>query len=187
MNLVQCILKKVVPRSPMHLRPITVLPVLLKLYLAVILEIESANLDKLSQFQFAFRRERQCHDIIFMMRQLVEKHIEWRGAAKPLYVLEGDIFKAYDCINHMVGVNRLLRKGFRKVSIAAIFREIRRAKSVVKPGDITTRSLTRTRSLCQGGPDAPKIFNFIIDEDVNWFHSMCQTRKWGIDRESCFS
>ena len=57
-NIVQCIQKKLAPTHPSRLRPITVLPVLLKLYLAVVVDLESKCMDKISELQFAFRPNR---------------------------------------------------------------------------------------------------------------------------------
>ena len=78
--------------------------------------------------------------------------------------LEQHLHKAYNSVNHFIGIKRLRKKGFAKPTIASMFREIRRTRSIVKAGDLETPPISRTRSLCQGGPDAPKLFNLILDE-----------------------
>ena len=65
-HVVNLILKKVAPKMPSDLRPIAILPVLLKVYCAVRLLLVERSFDKLSEWQFAFRPRRQCHKITFM-------------------------------------------------------------------------------------------------------------------------
>ena len=52
---------------------------------------------------------------------------------------------------------------------------------MVRAGHLQSADIRRTRPLCQGGPDAPKVFNLILDDDLIWFHNYCQDRKWGVD------
>ena len=106
-----------------------------------------------------------------------------KRVAAIVCVFDGDIYKAYDSVNHTVGIQRLLQKGFKKFTVAAFFREIRRATSTIKAGAVVSSGITRTRSLCQGGLEAPKIFNLILDEDLVWFNKKCQSWKWGVEIE----
>ena len=84
-------MKKALPDHPPKLRPITILPVIMKLYMAVLISLESDNLQNRSPFQFAFREHFQCHDVVFILRNLIEKFIEWRSVLGDLYALDGDI------------------------------------------------------------------------------------------------
>ena len=156
----------------------------MKLYFAVLMELEKANLDNISQFQYAFRPTRQALDIIFILRNLIEKHIEWQLVLPSLFVFDGDLFKAYDTVNHKLGAERLQRKGLRRCTIAAIFREIRNLQSTIKADDLISNPIRRTRSLLQGGPDAPKIFNLILDEDLETFNATCTRNRWGVQLDS---
>ena len=80
---VQCILKKEEPTHPSKLRLITIIPVLMKLYVACIMELEKGCLENISEFQFAFRPGRPALDVIFILRNLIEKHLEWNGVLQP--------------------------------------------------------------------------------------------------------
>eukprot|EP00959_Pyramimonas_sp_CCMP1952_P224216 4688311-Pyramimonas_sp.AAC.1 len=71
------------------------------------MELEGGLLDNLSQFQFAYRPGRQAVGVIFMLRNLVEKHVEWTDVLPALYVFDGDLFKACDTVNHCIGAKRL--------------------------------------------------------------------------------
>ena len=48
---------------------------------------------QLSENQFGFRKNKVCSGAIFILRQLQEKHIEWK---KPLYMAFIDHEKAFD-------------------------------------------------------------------------------------------
>ena len=47
----------------------------------------------MSQNQFGFRKNKGYSDVIFTLRELHEKHIEWK---KPLYMAIIDQEKAFD-------------------------------------------------------------------------------------------
>lgn len=98
-------------------------------------------------------------------------------------MLDGDLARAYDNTGHAMAIERLRGKGFSKVTVGAIFREVRRAKSSIRAGELRTTPVSRTRSLCQGGPDAPKLFNLNLDADIVWFQNEFQRRKRGIQAE----
>ena len=53
--------------------------------------------------------------------------------------------------------------------------------STVVAGDIVSDPIRRTRSLCQGGPDAPKVFNLVLDQDLINFNEQCGRKRWGVD------
>ena len=100
-----------------------------------------------------------------------------------LFIFDGDLFKAYDTVSHALGIERLVKKGLRRITIAALFREIRKLRFVVRAGDIQTAEITRTRSLCQGGPDAPQLFNLIFDFDLCEFNKECEDNSWGCEHQ----
>ena len=45
---------------------------------------------------------------------------------------------------------------------------------------IVSDDVRRKRSLCQGGGDAPKVFNHVLDDDVMAFVALCRKRGWGV-------
>ena len=103
-------------------RPIAVIHVLYKLYSRSLLLMTEGRLGRLQAPQFAFRPHHQAHEVVFMMRSLIEKSLEWDS---PLFVLDGDLRKAYDYTRHPSVVNSLAEKGVPPIVIAAWVREIR--------------------------------------------------------------
>ena len=54
-------------------RPIAVLPVLFKLYSRVLYMLGENVCRGIAEPQFAFRKWHQAHEVVFILRQLVEK------------------------------------------------------------------------------------------------------------------
>ena len=107
---------------------------------------------------------------------LIEKANEWDI---PLYIMDADLPKAYDNTKHDVTAARLDKRGFPKFYTASIIRETRRSKVKVSMGAIVTDPIMRGKSLCQGGADAPRIFNHVFDEDILDFVVYCKSKRWG--------
>ena len=170
------IMKKLAPRSPGHLRPIAILPVLSKLYFAVLMHIVKNVVKPTSQFQFAFKEKHQAAEVVFALRMIIEKSNEWQ---LPFCFLDGDLPKAYDNVLHPLLATRLSKRGFPKFVTAAIIRETRKQKIKIVMGRVKSNEIQRTKSLCQGSADAPKIFNHCLDEDIMDFVKVYKRSKWG--------
>ena len=71
---------------------------------------------------------------------------------------------------------------------AAWLREVRRTSSEIKlDADTVTDGVFRSRSLFQGDPAAPTIFNCCLDSIAGPFHRMCQQKRWGVEVSTdCF-
>ena len=93
---------------------------LYKLYSRVLLLLTHDCLDNLRTPQYAFRKSYQAHEIVFILRNLVEKAIEWNI---PVFVLAGEIHKAYDNTRHFHIVASLQEKGVPRILVAAWMRE----------------------------------------------------------------
>ena len=111
-------------------RPIAVLPVIYKLYSRVMNMLAADTCEKLVSAQFAFRKYHQAHEVVFIFRQLVEKAVEWK--APQLYIMDGDIQKAYDFTSHAAFANAARQRGMHEVLIHAWLREWRRMTSVFR-------------------------------------------------------
>jgi hypothetical protein len=74
---VSLIMKKIAPRAPGMLRPISILPVLSKLYFAVLLHIVKDAVMPISVYQFAFKEKHQAAEVVFILKMMIEKANEW--------------------------------------------------------------------------------------------------------------
>ena len=71
--------------------------------------------------QFAFRKFHQAHDVVFILWPLIEKAVEWR--APHVYVMDGDIKKAYDFVSHKAFAEAARRQDTDEVLVLAWLRE----------------------------------------------------------------
>ena len=161
-------------------RPIALLPVVYKWYSKMLLELAKPQLQKLSKYQFAFRKNYQAGEVHFILRNLVEKAGKWQNELPGhIYTLDGDIFKAYDTTKHMVFLNAARKRKVPRVIVAAWMRELRNMQSSFKLGNIISKYITRDQSLVQGNPAAPYLFNLSLDDLIQDFVTKCRTEGWG--------
>ncbi len=163
-------------------RPIAVLPVIYKLYSRVMYMLAENTCDRLYAPQFAFRKFHQAHEVVFIMRQLIEKAVEWK--APEIFIMDGDIKKAYDYASHTLFAEAARSRGMHEVLIHAWLREWRSMKSVFKlDSQTTSKEVDRTRSFPQGDPAAPMIFNLVLDTLAETFIKTAIQKGWGKRRQ----
>lgn len=177
-NIITLLEKKAGATFVKEFRPITVLSCMYRLYSKLLLRLCGDSVHRTLAPQFAFKANHQAEEVIFIWRSLIEKAIEWNI---PIFGLDGDVYKAYDSTSHSLVITGLREKGVHDVLIAAWIREIRKSASKIRLGSETTsEGVFRTRSLFQGDPAAPTIFNCALDVVAGKFHSVCQSRQWGV-------
>ena len=104
---------------------------------------------------------------MFILRNLIEKAIEWQI---HLFVFDGNAHKAYDFTTHASIVQALDKRGVSRVLAAAWLWEIRRARcAFALDADTMSLPVSRTRSVFQGDPSTPAIFNATLDEAAGKF------------------
>ncbi len=159
-------------------RPIAVLPVSYKLYSRVMYMLAENTCDRFYAPQFAFRKYHQAHEVVFIMRQLIEKAVEWK--APEVYIMDGDIKKAYDYASHALFAEAARSRGMHEVLIHAWLREWRNMKSEYKLDlQTTSKEVEWTRSFPQGDPAAPMIFNLALDTIAETFIKTARQKGWG--------
>ena len=99
------------------------------------------------------------------------RRIEW---AVNIWVIDGDIQKAYDYTRHNQVLNSLLSHGCPDVVAAAWTREFRNLKVKLKLADLVTDPISWNRAILQGVPSAPNLFNLALDEPLTLFLNICQ-------------
>ena len=182
LHFVKMLRKKGFANRVKDFRPIAVLPVLFKLYSRVLLQLCPETLTQLVAPQFAFGRQYQAHEVVFILRNLIEKSLEWDT---PLFVLDGDLLKAYDFTEHGPMIDALLAKKVPRILVAAWVREVRRCKSIFQlESRVASVPVTRSRSLLQGDPAAPSIFNATLDIPASAFLQQASHKGWGCRLDS---
>ena len=166
-----------------NLRPIAVPPVIYKWYSRCLGLLCQDELQKVSVFQTAFTPGRQAEEVLFTIRQLVEKNNEWKKDIS-ICILDTDIAKAYDHVTFELVEKGLKKKGVPKPIIAAWLREWSQMKSTMCLNPETkSLPLSRGRSLLQGDPMAPAIFVACMDILLERFMEICKERGLGYHDE----
>jgi hypothetical protein len=103
--------------------------------------------------------------------------IEWQT---HVFILDGDISKAYDYTKHDKVCEALVDKGANKLLVAAILREVMNKTCKLKLGKQESKeALPRTRAIWQGDPSAPHLFNATLDLIAVRFTTIAKRNKWG--------
>jgi len=180
-HLVALVRKRVGALKLSQFRPIAILSVLYKLYSRCLLRLCKGKLDHCVGEQYAFRSGYQTLEPIFILRMLIERACEW---SQPIFVADGDVLKAYDYSKHSEVCRSLQLRNVPMCIIASWIREWRRSCSIFKLDCETMSSpIPRRRSIPQGDPSGPKIFNSTLDLAAERFEATAQLKGWGVALE----
>ncbi|KAI5754231.1 hypothetical protein M8J77_006965 [Diaphorina citri] len=143
-------------------RGITLTSQVAKLYERIIeRKIRPVIEETLNEEQHGFRPGRSTNDLIFTIRQLMEKHYEYD---KPLWIAFLDIKKAFDAIVRVKVWEALKNIGVKQDIIDRIAEMYRGISSAVKTCFGLTESFEIESGLRQGGVLSPLLFVTVMDE-----------------------
>ena len=103
---------------------------------------------------------RQAHEVVFILRRMVEQANEWRI---PVLVMDCDVAAAFDHVSHHLIIDAMEALKVPLVLVAAWIREYRGSETCIKLDDILTPGVRRTRSVPQGDPCAATLFGASLD------------------------
>ena len=97
----------------------------------------------------------------------------------------GDIFKAYDTVDHETMTKAYDKTNVDRLFTAACIREVRNSQGKIRfPSLEPSRFIKRTRSLFQGDPSAPIAFNITLDTMVvKPFLKHARAMHWGFEAQ----
>ena len=151
------------PLEPKNYRPITVIPVLSKLFSVVLYgRIATMIESKLGEEQFGFRPGRGCSDAVHTLRIVVEKALEW---GQELWVAALDVEKAFDRVTHHALFHSMLKIGLsdKLVKVLKLFYSDLKAY-IELDGNVNSRSFDVLRGVRQGDPLSPLLFNVVMND-----------------------
>ena len=111
LGIIKPILKKGDKKCPSNYRGITLLPVMGKLFTAILrdrLFYWAEHNDKLGEAQFGFRPGKRTTDAIFVITTAIQSH---KKRNKPLFACFVDFAKAFDSVNHQLLWEKLASMG----------------------------------------------------------------------------
>lgn len=156
------------PQQPASYRPITLMPVISKVYERVV-EGRLRPIDKhLHPCQLGFRKGKGCADALFQVLSILEmrKSVKLKDCKERAhtYIASLDIEKAYDSVWHDGLLYKLRRYGVTGrvwASLAAMYRQPSRQ---VRLGNQLSAPFEVKRGLMQGSILSPLLFNVMMAE-----------------------
>lgn len=178
LSTLKVIFKKGDAELPQNYRPISIIPVMAKLYSAILYRRIRDHVDgRLADEQFGFRRGRGCADAVHILRTVVEKSNEW---GEELWLATLDVEKAFDRVHHSSIFGALL-EGEVNMSIVAALRRMYselKANVCLWPG-AESRSFNVERGVRQGDPLSPLLFNLMLDQVLREVGAIWRRRGYG--------
>ena len=158
------------PLSSNNYRPITLAPVLYKVFINILNNRISKLLESseiIFPFQNGFRKERSVYNNIYYLLEIINQA---KSAKVPLAVAYLDIQKCYDSIEHWVIKETFENYGFSK-NIVSLIENIYEGNStqISTPYGLT-EEIQITRGVKQGCPMSPLIYILISNPLLWWIH-----------------
>ena len=132
-------------------RPIAMLPAIYRIYSKTLQQLAGDKLQARISPQFGHVPGRQAHEVVWMLRRMVEQATEWQI---PIFAMDCDVAAAIDHVSHHEIIKATMDMGVPPILIAAWIRVYRNSETVVQLDDIVTPGIGRTRCVPQGDPCA---------------------------------
>lgn len=149
------------PQMPENYRPISILPILYKLFSRIVCSrIQGVLMAAQNCDQAGFRPGYCCDDHLFAISLLAEKMNE---PSRPLWVVAVDFIKAFDTIKHSSLWQSLLEQGVPVVYINCLQRLYSEQQGYVQC-DAKSKCFKIGRGAKQGDPISPILFNAALEK-----------------------
>ena len=173
-NCVKVLFKKGDPKLPGNYRPITILPIMYKLFAMVLNRRLEAFLGRQqSADQAGFRKGYSCEDHLVTLTIIYEKAKEFNI---DVWAAAVDFEKAFDSVNHTAIWNALREQGVPEPYVQVLKRLYTRQTGQVV-SDCHSRTFVLGRGTKQGDPMSSTIFNAVLESLMRRLKE-----KWGAAR-----
>lgn len=154
------IFKKGEKTDPANYRGITLLSTSLKLLTKIIAD-KISSIMPIREEQQGFRRNRSTTDALFILRQLVEKSLEYNT---PAYLCFIDLTKAFDKVQ-LKDVNTILENSNTPKEYVELIKDLNmNTTTQIRTNFTLTQNLRTKAGIRQGDSLSPLLFNTIMDE-----------------------
>jgi hypothetical protein len=152
-------------------RGISLLDVVGKVFARVMqIRLQKVAEEVLPESQCGFRKGRGCTDMVFAIRQLVEKMREHRSKGFILFV---DLTKAYDSVPRAVLWQVLHKIGIPEETVRMVQSLHEGMEAVVRVGNETTEKIQVNNGVRQGCTLAPTLFNLYLAAVIKQWREQC--------------
>ena len=175
--MITVILKSGDKRLPSNYRPITVIPILYKLFARLLFKRLVGILDpEQSPDQAGFRSGFSTDDHLFTVEHLQEKGYEFQI---PIWFAAIDFQKAFDSVEHQAVWNALARQHV-PVAYIQLLQKLYSEQSACVRTDVESRRFTITRGTKQGDPLSSLLFNALLEDLMRAVKPEWERKKYGM-------
>ena len=157
------IYKKGEKKDPRNYRGISLLNTAMKLLTKIITQHLSSTVS-INEEQQGFRQNRSTIDAIFILRQIIEKSIEFN---KPAFLCFVDLTQAFDRVQ-LKDVLKILQERRVSNNIIQVIKQLNTNNSTrIQSGTSTTEEVQISIGIRQGDSLSPMLFNLVMDRIIN--------------------
>ena len=168
-GVVTCAHKKGARTDPNNYRPLTLMPVMDKLFCILMTKRLDSHMP-LHDHQYAFRRGRGTLNALFYVTTTIQDRL---AQGLPTYAFFLDAHKAYDTVPHTLLLDRLAAKGVTGKAWRVIDHMYARASSRVRVGAALSDPIPIERGVAQGCPLSPFLYDVFVDSLLEDIHAEC--------------
>lgn len=149
-------------KEPNNYRGINLLDAMFKV-ITKIFTTKITSTTTLAEEQQGFRTGRSCTDAVFVMRQVVEKSIEYN---RPAFLCFVDLHKAFDRVRLEDIINMLYNRGI-PTNLVRTIRDVYSGSSIqVRMSGKLSEKIPVNSGIRQGDSLSPLLFNIMMDEII---------------------
>ena len=164
---------------PKNYRPISIIPIIYKLFSRLLLARVRPILDAAqSRDQAGFRSGFSVEDHLFTTTLLFEKSQEWQAS---FWCATLDFKKAFDTVHHSKLWDSLRQQGLPECYVALLARLYASQTAQVNIGGILSREFGICRGVRQGDPISPTLFNAALEAIMVVCKAKWQCLGYGLD------
>ena len=177
LSIIKVLYKKGDPKLSDNYRPITLLPILYKVFSRMICARIRGKLEAAQQpDQAGFRAGYSCDDHLFTVMGLVEQLAEYQ---LPLWVCAVDFKKAFDTVEHCSLWQALEDQGV-DAEYVSLFKRLYENQRGHVSVQVESKCFDIGRGTKQGDPVSPILFNSVLEFAMKPVQERWRRRKWGI-------
>lgn len=156
------IFKKGDKKNPANYRGISLLDTIMKLFTGIIAD-SICDLVPINEQQQGFRKKRSTTDAIYVIRQIIEKAIEFNN---PVFMCFVDLIKAFDKIK-LSDVTNILKEPNVPLKIIRLIEELNiETFTKIRTGGKLTENIPVNTGVKQGDSLSPTLFNLVMNKII---------------------